>query len=191
MATSLLHRLATQPRRFAAAVCAGLAVLCSLHVLHPKPPVSRSVWVIAHDLPGGVPLTVQDVKAERLPLTLIPRGALLAQVRVVGRLVAAPMRAGEPVTDVRLLEPSLLVSELVTNAIVHGRSGAIVDAELVAGVLRVAVTDDSPAPLPEVDLHPRTSAEGGRGLLIVSLLASRWGINPASGGKAVWFELDA
>jgi anti-sigma regulatory factor (Ser/Thr protein kinase) len=86
---------------------------------------------------------------------------------------------------------SLLVSELVTNAIVHGRSGAIVDAELVAGVLRVAVTDDSPAPLPEVDLHPRTSAEGGRGLLIVSLLASRWGINPASGGKAVWFELDA
>jgi pilus assembly protein CpaB len=110
MATSLLHRLATQPRRFAAAVCAGLAVLCSLHVLHPKPPVSRSVWVIAHDLPGGVPLTVQDVKAERLPLTLIPRGALLAQVRVVGRLVAAPMRAGEPVTDVRLLEPSLLAA---------------------------------------------------------------------------------
>jgi len=87
---------------------------------------------------------------------------------------------------------SLLISELVTNALVHGRSGAQVDAELTGGVLRVAVTDDSPVPLPEVDMAPRTSAEGGRGLLIVSLLAARWGFAPtANGGKAVWFELDA
>lgn len=87
---------------------------------------------------------------------------------------------------------SLLVSELVTNAIVHGRSGATVDLSLDADrVLRVAVTDDSPALLPEVDRHPRTSAEGGRGLLIVSLLATRWGVKPLDGGKAVWFELDA
>jgi len=87
---------------------------------------------------------------------------------------------------------SLLVSELVTNAIVHGRSGATVDAGLAPGVLRVAVTDDSPAPLPAVDLAPRTSAEGGRGLLIVSLLASRWGVmSTPAGGKVVWFELDA
>ncbi len=110
MAASLLSRLAAQPRRFAAALCVGLAVLCSLHVLHPKPPVSRSVWVIAHDLPGGVPLTAHDVRSERLPLGAVPRGALLSRVRVVGRLVAAPMRAGEPVTDVRLLEPSLLAA---------------------------------------------------------------------------------
>jgi len=87
---------------------------------------------------------------------------------------------------------SLLVSELVTNAIVHGRSGATVDAGISADrVLRVAVSDGDPAPLPSVDLQPRTSAEGGRGLLIVSLLASRWGFAPAAGGKAVWFELDA
>lgn len=88
---------------------------------------------------------------------------------------------------------SLLVSELVTNAIVHGRSGATVDASLGAdGVLRVAVADDSAAPLPAVDRHPQATAEGGRGLLIVSLLATRWGVAPTrGGGKAVWFELDA
>lgn len=87
---------------------------------------------------------------------------------------------------------SLLVSELVTNAIVHGRSGAAVDVELIPAGIRVVVSDDSPAPLPAVDLQPRTSAEGGRGLLIVSLLASRWGVSPSpAGGKAVWFELDA
>ena len=88
---------------------------------------------------------------------------------------------------------ALLVSELVTNAIVHGRSGAAVDASLAAnGVLRVAVTDDDPAPLPAVERQPRTTAEGGRGLLIVSLLATRWGVaSPVGGGKAVWFELDS
>jgi pilus assembly protein CpaB len=107
---SLVRRLAGEPRRFAAAVCIGLAVLCSLHVLHPRPPASRSVWVVAHDLAGGAPLTARDVKAERLPLPAVPRGALLASERVVGRLLAAPMRAGEPVTDVRLLEPSLLAA---------------------------------------------------------------------------------
>jgi len=87
---------------------------------------------------------------------------------------------------------SLLVSELVTNAIVHGRSGASIEIELRAGsVLRVSVSDDSPALLPEVARQPHTSAEGGRGLLIVSLLAARWGVQPLrSGGKVVWFELD-
>ena len=110
MATSLLHRLAGEPRRFAAAVCAGLAVLCALHVLHPRAPASRTVWVIAHDLPGGAPLSARDLTTERLPLPAIPHGAVLARVRIVGRLVAAPMRAGEPVTDVRLLEPSLLAA---------------------------------------------------------------------------------
>jgi len=110
MVASLLHRLAGQPRRFAAAVCVGLAVLCALHVLHPRPPAARSVWVVAHDLPGGTPLTARDVRTERLPLRAVPRGAVLARVRIVGRLVAAPMRAGEPVTDVRLLEPSLLAA---------------------------------------------------------------------------------
>lgn len=87
---------------------------------------------------------------------------------------------------------SLLVSELVTNALVHGRSGATVDVSFDADrVLRVAVTDDDPTLLPEVDRQPRTSAEGGRGLLIVSLLAARWGVRPVAGvGKVVWFELD-
>jgi len=107
---SIVRRLATEPRRFLAAVCLGLAVLSALHVLRPRPPASRAVWVIAHDVAGGARLTVHDVRVLRLPLPAIPRGALLARERVVGRLVAAPMRAGEPVTDVRLLEPSLLAA---------------------------------------------------------------------------------
>lgn len=105
---ALIRRLAREPRRLVAAACLGLAVLAALHVVRPRPPVTRSVWVVAHDLAGGSPLRVGDVRVERLPLRLVPRGALLARERVVGRFVAAPMRAGEPVTDVRLLGPSLL-----------------------------------------------------------------------------------
>jgi Flp pilus assembly protein CpaB len=40
----------------------------------------------------------------------VPAGALLGATRVVGRLLAAPVRRGEPLTDVRLLEPSLLAA---------------------------------------------------------------------------------
>jgi pilus assembly protein CpaB len=110
MPASLLRRLAAQPRRFAAAVCLGLAVLCALHVVRPRPPATRAVWVVAHDIAGGAPLAARDVKAERLPLPAVPQGALAARTRIVGRLVAAPMREGEPLTDVRLLEPSLLAA---------------------------------------------------------------------------------
>jgi len=104
----------------------------------------------------------------------------------VGQFCAAHGLTG----DVRRTA-SLLVSELVTNAIVHGRSGTRIDIGLRARVLRVSVYDDSAASLPPVDRQPRGAAEGGRGLLIVSMLAARWGSEATEGGgKAVWFELD-
>lgn len=83
---------------------------------------------------------------------------------------------------------ALLVSELVTNAILHGRSSATVELHRPAETLRVAVRDDNPE-LPSVGEHPALGAEAGRGLQIVSVLARRWGVEPCDGGKAVWFEL--
>ena len=133
-----------------------------------------------------------DRDADDRPIAVAASLDLPADARSAGRsrtfLAQFCASAGLP-GEVRRTA-SLLVSELVTNAIVHGRSGANLDTEITPGVLRVTVTDDSPAPLPAVDLAPRTSAEGGRGLLIVSLLAARWGVSPAGAGKAVWFELD-
>jgi anti-sigma regulatory factor (Ser/Thr protein kinase) len=83
---------------------------------------------------------------------------------------------------------ALLVSELVTNAVLHGGTSATVEVHRPADILRVAVRDDNPD-LPEVGLNPPLGQEGGRGLLIVSMLATRWGIEPAGTGKAVWFEV--
>ncbi len=84
----------------------------------------------------------------------------------------------------------LLSSELVTNAVIHARSTVELEAAYDgASVLRIEVYDRSPT---EVDLTPQQpaeGAEGGRGLAIVARLACRWGVDPCSPGKRVWFTL--
>ena len=85
---------------------------------------------------------------------------------------------------------ALLVSELVTNAVRYGGSRAVLEAHLPGGCLRVSVADDNPD-LPVVGSQPDLTAESGRGVMLVSTLASRWGVERLeSGGKAVWFELE-
>lgn len=85
---------------------------------------------------------------------------------------------------------ALLTSELVTNAVRYGGSRASLEAHLPEGSLRVTVVDDDPA-LPEVGDAPDLTGESGRGILLVSTLAARWGVERLpTGGKAVWFELD-
>ena len=85
-------------------------------------------------------------------------------------------------------DAALLVSELVTNAVIHGRTTATVEVHRPADTLRVTVRDDNPQ-LPAIGDRPDLDAESGRGLLIVSKTASRWGIEAGDGGKAIWFEL--
>lgn len=83
----------------------------------------------------------------------------------------------------------LLATELVTNAVEHGRGATHLDAAVQDDLIRLEVTDSSteePRPNPSVsDL-----AERGRGLLLIEALASRWGVQPRSDGKTVWCELD-
>ncbi|MBO0820606.1 MAG: ATP-binding protein [Nocardiopsaceae bacterium] len=84
---------------------------------------------------------------------------------------------------------SLLVSELITNAVTHDGTGAITMAVRVArGRLRVDVHDNS-AKLPRPELDPGGDAETGRGLLLVGTLADEWGYYRTPGGKAVYFTL--
>ncbi len=82
----------------------------------------------------------------------------------------------------------LLTDELVTNAVVHGGGQFVLSAELGAESLRVVVADPSPA-TPKV-LAPSVEQEHGRGMAIVSSLASDWGTDPGGPGKEVWFTLD-
>ena len=81
----------------------------------------------------------------------------------------------------------LLASELVTNAVLHGRSEVCVEVEERGAVLRVSVLDENsrhPAPVAE-----DPDALDGRGLALVEALSQRWGVEDRPLGKAVWFEL--
>jgi two-component sensor histidine kinase len=82
----------------------------------------------------------------------------------------------------------LLTSELVTNAVIHGRSDVQLEVRVDGALLRVDVGDDSSRlPLPRAADY---DALDGRGLQIVDLLATRWGVYDEPLGKTVWFELE-
>lgn len=84
-------------------------------------------------------------------------------------------------------DAALLLSELITNAVVHARTTITVSARFSGNELRVAVADRQPG-----DVRPRTvvpSADNGRGLAIVQALSEEWGVQSLRGGKFVWFTL--
>ena len=82
----------------------------------------------------------------------------------------------------------LLASELVTNAVVHARSPAVLTMSLLADVLRVEVRDGASQPPSARTAGPW--ATSGRGLALVDALSARWGSSAAVGGeKVVWFEV--
>ncbi|MYS95083.1 MULTISPECIES: SpoIIE family protein phosphatase [Streptomyces] len=79
----------------------------------------------------------------------------------------------------------LVVSELVTNAIRHA-TGPI-RLRLIRERALVCEVFDSGATAPHLR-HPRTTDEGGRGLLLVSQLTQRWGTRFVPDGKIIWAE---
>ncbi|GAA2247579.1 ATP-binding protein [Streptomyces atrovirens] len=105
------------------------------------------------------------------------------------RLAGSGIGADEPLAETLIL----LVSELVTNAVVHTGRPAVLRLSLPgedAGetTVRLEVTDRSErAPVPRcVD----GEATGGRGLALVDGLADRWGWSAEGAGKRIWCELD-
>lgn len=83
---------------------------------------------------------------------------------------------------------TLLVSELVTNAVVHARSEVDVVVQLTPDGARVEVSDHSDAT--PVVRTAESEDESGRGLAIVDSLSRAWGVRARSGGgKTIWFEV--
>jgi Flp pilus assembly protein CpaB len=91
-----------------AACFAAVAVVGLAQAVAPHAARTVRVWAAAHDLSGGAPLTATDLAALALPVATVPAGALPTTTHLVGRLLAAPVRRGEPITDVRLLGTALL-----------------------------------------------------------------------------------
>jgi anti-sigma regulatory factor (Ser/Thr protein kinase) len=87
-------------------------------------------------------------------------------------------------------DAQLLVSELVTNAVMYAPSGCRLSAWYVAAAhaLRVEV-EDAAADVPRVRSPATPSHLGGRGLQLVATRSTDWGVDANAGGKSVWFEL--
>lgn len=83
---------------------------------------------------------------------------------------------------------TLIVSELVTNAVLYGYGTAALQLRRDADGLVVEVSDRSAA-LP-ARRAPHDESEIGRGLHIIEAVCSGWGVRPAAaGGKVVWCRL--
>lgn len=105
------------------------------------------------------------------------------------RLAGSGIEADEPLAETLVL----LVSELVTNAVVHTGRPAVLRLVLPGAVteeatVRLEVDDNcGRAPVPRC---PDGDATGGRGLALVDGLADRWGWSREGAGKRIWCELD-
>jgi len=125
---------------------------------------------------------------------------MTSPVQATTRLEADPSAAGRARRAVAqvLADPSLeevrevatlLVSELVTNAVVHAASAVDLDIELEADAIVVRVRDADTGPLVMRSGGGSELDEGGRGILLVDRLAEAWGTEHHGGRKTVWFRL--
>lgn len=82
----------------------------------------------------------------------------------------------------------LLVSELVSNVVLHAETDLDVRLDRYDSRVRVEVHDRNPT-MPQRKFYSPTSATG-RGMVFIAELSKAWGAEPTPGGKVVWFELD-
>ncbi len=105
------------------------------------------------------------------------------------RLAGSGIGADEPLAETLIL----LISELVTNAVVHTGSSARLrmcfsGTGAVVGTVRVEVVDASARPPRQ--RHADGEDTNGRGLELVDGLADRWGWQHEGAGKRIWCEVD-
>ncbi|ALC22554.1 ATP-binding region ATPase domain protein [Streptomyces pristinaespiralis] len=105
------------------------------------------------------------------------------------RLLKSGMGDDEPLAETLIL----LISELVTNAVVHTGCPAVLRmlfgaGAAEAGTVRVEVADVSACP--PRPRHAQGEDTGGRGLELVDGLADRWGWQREGAGKSIWCEVD-
>ncbi|MCU1589184.1 MAG: hypothetical protein JWP11_440, partial [Frankiales bacterium] len=130
------------------------------------------------DLAAGTALSASDLRTVEVPRALSPAGALVATTEALGRVLAAPLRRGEPLTDVRITGAALLAPGMsglvaVPVRIADAASAALVTAGDRVDVLAAAARTGGPAGASvvaadaEVLAVPTSVQDGGDGAMIV------------------------
>lgn len=110
----------------------------------------------------------------------------LKSVRTARRFVAGVL-AGWNCGDLHD-NAALLVSELVTNAIVHAHSSVELAVHLRPSRVRIEVIDTAREHVRRRDA--KDDEQSGRGMALIEALAVAWGIDSLLSGKSVWFEME-
>ncbi|MEO5680275.1 MAG: ATP-binding protein [Acidimicrobiales bacterium] len=133
------------------------------------------------------PARSTDIDGDRPRVIEIVLPAVARSVTDARHAVAALLAGVPSVPDVVVDDILLLVSELVTNAVLHARTDTRVSASVELGRVSVAVADGDPRNAPF--LAERGSlATNGRGVMLVDALSTDWGIDVEECSKVVWFE---
>lgn len=143
-----IHRFAFLHRRSLAAAFAALAVLSTISAVRPD---GVLVAVAAQDLASGTVLTADDVRTATLPESAVPRGASDDTDALVGRLLGGPVRAGEPLTDRRVVDPRDLSGYRVADPVLSAvplADAAVLTALRPGDVVDIVAT--APEGTPEV-----------------------------------------
>jgi len=101
------------------------------------------------------------------------------------RFVAAALEPYAIAIDIDVV--SLMVSELVSNVVLHAHTPLEVSVRRRDSAIRVSVADESTL-IPAIKRYAPDSVTG-RGLTMIDSAAERWGIDENADGKAVWFEM--
>ena len=130
-------------------------------------------------------------QAERM-LRLHIRGAIDAPR--TARLATRELVSDHPLASAHLDSLTLLVSEVVTNAVTHPQLPDASDVEfsvtVTAELTRVLVSDAGPGFEWPAESLPQGRLDGGYGILLLDGQSSRWGVHRVPGRFTVWFELD-
>ncbi|MGV9770789.1 RcpC/CpaB family pilus assembly protein [Streptosporangium sp. NPDC003464] len=181
------RRLLGRRHRLIAAVVAALAMACALIGLRPDT-ASVTVLAAARDLPGGT-LEAADLKAVALRPDTVPDGVVRPGAPVAGRVLAGPMRRGEPLTDLRLLGPGLLAAHgpgtvATPVRVADPQSARLLSPGDVVDVLAASSTWEGAVPARTVaeDVTVITTPDGepDRGALIVLATTSEQAVRLAS-----------
>jgi phosphoserine phosphatase RsbU/P len=132
-------------------------------------------------MPGNSGGIVSSTTTAVVALEPNPRAASLARAFLAGELE----HAEQDVRDVALL----LVSELVTNAVVHAASGVEVEVHNGPDGIVVRVRDADTGPLVMRAGAGSELDEGGRGIMLIDRLSDAWGTEHHGGRKTVWFRI--
>lgn len=127
LALRRLRRAVLARRRLLAGLSAAVAVAAGLQAASPPDPVRTSVLTAARDIGAGVVVSAADLRRTPYDPGTVPAGVFTEASAAVGRTTTGPVRAGEPMTDARLVTSSLLEGYpgLVAVPVRIGDAGAV------------------------------------------------------------------